>query len=142
MLTPTKDHTMNTPKRSTSPSRRREAFTLVEVLLVIVIIGMIAGIAVPQIGGNLEKAREKKAYSEISNLANACDLYEMDVSKYPNSLNDLVTNPGAEGWNGPYLKKSVVPKDPWAKEYQYTGGTDSFEIKTTSKKGKVITSKE
>lgn len=123
-------------------NNRRSAFTLVEVLLVIVIIGMIAGIALPQITGNLEKARIKKATAEIASLAGACDVFEMDCSKYPASLNELISSPGIDGWEGPYLRKSKIPKDPWAKEYTYTSGADGYEIKTTSKKGTVISSKE
>lgn len=130
---------MNSLKRKLA---RRNAFTLVEVLLVIVIIGMIAGIALPQIAGNLEKARIKKAKAEIASLSGACDVFEMDCSKYPATLNDLVSNPGVDGWEGPYMKKTTIPKDPWAKEYSYSSSNEGYEIKTTSKKGVVITSKD
>ncbi len=96
----------------------KRSFTLVELMLVVVIIGILASIAVPNIVGKADKARRAAAKADVeSNLPSAIDMYEMDVGEYPQSLADLITNPGVENWDGPYLKK--VPKDPWKREYHY-----------------------
>ncbi len=118
---------------------RRKAsagFTLVEVMLVIVIIGIMAGIALPKLSGKTKKAQISKAKQEISNLGLALDLYEVDNGAYPSSLNGLVSKPGnALNWDGPYMKKGKVPKDPWGKDYQYSASGGSYEIKSSGPDG-------
>jgi general secretion pathway protein G len=101
--------------------RNRKGFTLIELLVVMVILGMLAALVGPQIFGKVGKGKQSAARTQIEMLGQALDSYRLDIGKYPSTsegLNALVTNPGVEGWDGPYLKKGV-PNDPWQKPYQY-----------------------
>lgn len=96
-------------------------FTLIELLVVMVILGMLAALVGPQIFGKVGKGKQSAARTQIEMLGQALDSYRLDVGKYPSTsegLNALVTNSGAPGWDGPYLKKAL-PNDPWGKPYQY-----------------------
>src|SRR5262245_32560328 len=97
------------------------AFTLIELLLVLVILGILAAIVVPKFSGRTEQARVTAAKTQISSFATALDAFEVDNGFYPkgrNGLADLVQQPkDAQNWRGPYLKD--VPKDPWNNDYVY-----------------------
>ncbi len=97
----------------------KKAFTLIELLLVVVILGALAAMIVPRLVGRTEKAKISIAKSDISsNIPLALDLYELDNGKYPSNLQALLSNPGgSRSWNGPYIKKE--PIDPWGNEYKY-----------------------
>ena len=107
--------------------RTMRGFTLVEILLVVVIIGVLAAMVVPNIAGRGEEARRSAARADIdANLSSALDMYEMDNGRYPTTeqgLEALVSapaaNPAPRNWTGPYLKKRQVPKDPWGNPYVY-----------------------
>lgn len=120
------------------PSLLRPAhrgFTLLELLVVLVIIGLLAGIVGPQLFKNVGKSEITTAKAQIDVLDKALDQYRLDVGRYPSTqegLVVLVTRPGNEmRWNGPYLKKDV-PLDPWGMSYQYkfpgTRNPDDYEI--------------
>jgi general secretion pathway protein G len=101
-----------------------QAFTLVELLLVLVILGILAAIVVPKISGRTEQAREAAARTQISSFSSALDMFEVDCGYYPkgkNGLLDLIQAPrDAQNWRGPYLKnESSVPLDPWQHPYIY-----------------------
>ena len=101
---------------------RRSAFTLVEVLLVIVIIGVLAGMWVVRLSGRSQEARVARAQADIrGNLSLALDLFEQDVGRYPavdEGLVALIQDPGSPDWKGPYLKGDLKP-DPWGEPYYY-----------------------
>ena len=109
--------------------QRYRGFTLIELLLVIVIIGVLAGMMSVSLSGRSEQARVARAQSDISGqLSTALDLFEQDVGRYPTNeegLQALVEDPGLPGWIGPYLKGKLKP-DPWKTPYSYsideTGG--------------------
>ena len=102
-------------------NRSLRAFTLIELLLVLVILGILAAIVVPKFSGRTEQARLAAAQTQIANFSTALDTFEVDNGKYPqgkNGLNDLVTAPrDAQSWKGPYIKD--VPLDPWQKPFLY-----------------------
>jgi len=108
------------PTNRIRPQTQR-AFTLIELLLVLVILGILAAIVVPKFSGRTEQAREAAAKTQIANFSTALDAFEVDNGKYPsgrNGLNDLVNAPrDAQNWKGPYLKD--IPNDPWTKPYIY-----------------------
>lgn len=99
--------------------RVRSGFTLIEVLLVVVIIGILVGVAIPRLGGRVRQAQIAAAEADINNIGMALRLYEVDNGTYPPSLQGLITSPGgAKNWRGPYLEKGM-PKDPWGNDYIY-----------------------
>jgi len=109
---------------------RQGGFTLVELLLVLVILALIGGLVLPGIIGKAESAKAKAAASQVSRLAMAVESYYLDTGNTPDSLEDLVNEPGdAAGWNGPYVKASSL-KDPWGREYEYSypGEHAEFDI--------------
>ena len=107
-------------KRERNQRRRYTPFTLIEIMIVIVIIGMIAALVGPNIMGNLDKAKQKSTKIQLVNLKNAVYDYYKDLSSYPNTLQDLITNPGNDKWNGPYLDAKTLPKDGWDNDFEFT----------------------
>lgn len=102
-----------------SVRRSRGGFTLIEILLVVVIIGILVGVAIPRLGGRVRQAQIAAAEADINNVGMALRLYEVDNGSYPAGLQGLITSPGgAPNWRGPYLEKGM-PKDPWGNDYIY-----------------------
>ena len=100
--------------------RARAAFTLVEMLLVLVILATLAAIVIPKMAGRSQQAKVTAAQTQISNFEQALDAFEIDNGYYPKTggLNDLIDAPAnATGWKGPYLKN--IPVDPWQNAYIY-----------------------
>ena len=102
---------------------RARGFTLIELLVVLAILGLLAGLVGPQVMKVLGGAKPKAARLQVEDLGAALDIYRLEVGRYPSShegLVALIEKPGdAPNWNGPYLKKKKIPKDPWGFEYQY-----------------------
>ncbi|HCJ7300721.1 TPA: type II secretion system major pseudopilin GspG [Vibrio cholerae] len=112
--------------------RKQTGFTLLEVMVVVVILGILASFVVPNLLGNKEKADQQKAVTDIVALENALDMYKLDNSVYPTTdqgLEALVTKPNPEPRNyreGGYIKR--LPKDPWGNDYQYLSPGDKGTI--------------
>lgn len=98
-------------------------FTLIELLVVLVILGLLAGLVGPQILRYLGGAKSDTAALQIEQLGAGLDLYHLEVGHYPTTeegLQVLVEQPADNSrWNGPYLKKNKIPKDPWGNDYHY-----------------------
>lgn len=105
--------------------RRQPAFTLIELMIVVIIIAALSGMIVPRLAGRSEQAKVGVAKADISaNISMALKLYDLDNGNYPTTdqgLNALLTKPSSNpippNWNGPYLEKN--PIDPWNNLYQY-----------------------
>jgi general secretion pathway protein G len=97
--------------------------TLIEILVVLVLIGIVLDIVGGNFIGRGEKAKADAAKIEIGQIGQALDLFKLEIGRYPTSqegLQALVSAPaGVTSWNGPYWKKSQLPKDPWSNEYRY-----------------------
>ena len=100
-------------------------FTLIELMLVIIIIGILAAMVMPRLVGRSEESRIVAASADINaNLALALDLFETDIGHYPDSLNELMQRGGnPDSWKGPYLKRK--PVDPWTRPYKYERLSDA-----------------
>jgi len=109
---------------------RQRGFSLIELLIVMVILGLLASLVGPRMFGKLGMAKQKTAKTQIEMLMSALDSYRLDVGEYPSSqegLDALVQNPGVEGWAGPYLAKAV-PNDPWGNPYYYENPGQHGEV--------------
>ncbi|HDZ9231209.1 TPA: type II secretion system major pseudopilin GspG [Vibrio cholerae] len=113
--------------------RKQAGFTLLEVMVVVVILGILASFVVPNLLGNKEKADQQKAVTDIVALENALDMYKLDNSVYPTTDQGLEalatkpTNPEPRNYReGGYIKR--LPKDPWGNDYQYLSPGDKGTI--------------
>jgi len=100
----------------------QSGFTLIEIMVVLVIIGLLMGIVGPRLIRQEEKAKVKAAVIQIESLGTSLDTFRLDVGRYPTTQEGLAAlrqRPfGIDRWDGPYLKKDV-PKDPWDRPYMY-----------------------
>lgn len=112
-------------QRAARYGSRGPGFTLVELLVVLAILALLAGIVGPKVLGQLGGAKAKTAAVQIADLEKTLEIFKLDVGRYPTAeegLNALVTKPAnAAAWSGPYLKGGV-PLDPWSHPYVYKPG--------------------
>ena len=125
----------NLPK-PTEAARKRAGFTLTEMLVVVAIIVVLAGIAVPITMGVLDNAKKDAARANVHTIVNAVTAYYLHFSTYPQDLETV------RGWTGSGLKEEVLT-DPWGGRYQYSqgnshGGEDAFEVWTTAPDGEQL----
>ena len=101
--------------------RDNSGFTLIELMVVIIILGILATLVGPKMFGRVDEAKQNAAATQIELFGTALDSFRLDVGRYPTTAEglDALISPvsGIDSWNGPYLKKK--PKDPWGEEYQY-----------------------
>ncbi|MBI5676410.1 MAG: type II secretion system major pseudopilin GspG [Nitrospirae bacterium] len=102
--------------------RDRDGFTLIELMVVMIILGLLAALVAPKVFNKLGKANTNAAYAQVELLGTALDSFRLDVGRYPTTsegLEALIKPVSVEEWNGPYLKKSEIPLDPWHNPYHY-----------------------
>jgi general secretion pathway protein G len=125
--------------------------TLIEILVVLTLIGIVMGIVGGNYLGQGEKAKQKAAKIEIEQIGQTLDMFKLEVGRYPTTqegLQALLTAPtGVTNWNGPYWKKSTLPKDPWTNEYKYAspgqhGAYDVWSYGADGKEGGEGTDKD
>ncbi len=129
-------------KTLTAGFRSSHGFTLIEVMVVVVILGILAAIIVPKIMSRPEQARMVKAQEDILAIQSALDLYKLDNGIYPTTdqgLQALVTKPSAtpipQNWKADgYLQQ--IPQDPWGEAYQYSNDNEKLRIFSYGPKGK------
>ncbi len=132
-------------KRNRKPKRRRDGFTLVEVLVVMAILVLLAGLVAPRILGSKKKANIQTVITQIGGFKSALERYALDLDTFPTTeqgLDALIDEPeadeerttsGKSKWDGSYLNADDIPEDPWGNVYQYEypptrGKADSPEI--------------
>lgn len=129
-----------TAPASERTSRHLRGFTLLELLVVLVVLGLLASLVAPKYFKQLGKSEAKTARAQIEGLVKAIDLYRLDVGKFPTTaqgLAALTERPSDEAkWNGPYLQKAV-PTDPWGRPYTYKAPGDhgEYDVMTLGKDG-------
>ncbi len=122
----------------------RSGFTLIEILIAMAIIGLIMGVAAPVAMRQFAKAKVSTARRELASLQTAINEFNVDTNQYPSSLKDLLKAPAEENiarrWQGPYIQKKAIPKDPWSNPYKYQLTPDNaehpYELYTNGEKGK------
>ena len=138
-----KEYPMQSRHPMQSPARAgQQGMTLIEILVVLVLIGLVLGIVGGNYLGRGEKAKADAARIEIGQIGQTLDLYKLETGRYPSTqegLQALVQNPsGVSNWNGPYWKKSTLPKDPWGNEYLYAspGQNTPYDIMSHGSDGR------
>ena len=122
--------------------RSAAGMTLIEILVVLVLLAVIMSVVAGNYIGRGEKAKADAAKIEIGQISQTLDLYKLEIGRYPTTqegLQALITAPaGVTNWNGPYWKKSSVPKDPWGNEYKYQSPASNapYEIISLGADGK------
>jgi len=123
--------------------RLRRAFTLLEVLMVLVILGLLAGLVVYNLAGVGDKAKVDATQANIGLIEGAIDLFRAQVGRYPNTLQELTEKPEdekeAKSWGGPYIKDAEKLKDAWGRDLQYKVPGDynkeTYDLSSSGKDG-------
>ncbi len=128
-------------KFSRSQRRNRRAFTLLEVMLVLIILVVIAGFAIRNFSGVLEQANKRAATAQIAQLSSAVKQYQLLMQQLPQSLDALMTAPADLANPGDWTKLlDKIPSDPWNRPYEYKLNGSTFEIRSVGADGQSGTS--
>lgn len=122
----------------------RRGFTLIEIMVVVIVLGILAAVIIPNFAGRTDEARLSKAKSDISDLCSMIEAFHLDMRRYPTEdegLQVMRTPPSgsdANLWKGPYATRDI-PKDPWGNAYRYfapcPNGIDGFGVETMGRDG-------
>jgi general secretion pathway protein G len=132
-----KEHCM-TNQTERRRDRSRAGFTLIEIMVVVVIIGMLAGVAGLRLQQRVNESRITGARANLHNIGMAISMYQLDTGTLPPNLAALMTQPaGARNWRGPYME--YLPQDPWGDDFQYQPGSDgSYQLSSKGGDGPAI----
>ncbi|MBF0518425.1 MAG: type II secretion system major pseudopilin GspG [Nitrospirae bacterium] len=116
----------------------RKGFTLMEILIVVMIIGLIASLIAPNIMGRFARSQEEIAKAQVEMLSSSVQSFYLDIGRCPADLNELIAST-EKLWRGPYLSKKIIPDDPWHRAYQYKcpGEHGTFDLYSLGPNGKV-----
>ncbi len=118
-----------------------KGFTLIEILIVVMIIGLIASLVAPNLLGKFERSKEEISKAQVEMLSSGVQSFMLDMSRCPNDLSELLKPSDANDskWRGPYLSKQEVPKDAWGRDYQYKcpGEHGPFDLYSLGASGKL-----
>lgn len=116
----------------------QEGFTLIEILIVVMIIGLLASLIAPNLLGKFERSQEEIAKAQVEMLSSGVQSFILDVGRCPASLSELITSTD-KYWRGPYLSKQTLPQDPWKRDYQYKcpGEHGKFDLYSLGPNGKL-----
>lgn len=120
---------------SDNDNKRQKGFTLLELLIVMVIIGLLVALVAPRFTGRIGESKVKTTQTQIEYLSSALESYYLDTGQYPTTeqgLQALIEAPQdvQDKWNGPYLKKTILPQDGWGNDFIYKGPQSSETKKT------------
>jgi general secretion pathway protein G len=99
--------------------KRTNYFTLMEIMIVVAIIGLLMAIVGPMAAKAFFKGKAAAAKMQLRAFESSIMDYQIDTGSYPKSLKDLLVNSGSKKWDGPYISKKSIPKDPWGNDYVY-----------------------
>jgi general secretion pathway protein G len=131
-------------KNRTLRKAKCRAFTLLELLVALVILGLIASVVGPRVMKHVGTSKTRTAALQVEELGTALETYRLELDGYPRTEEGLAAlvarPPGGARWNGPYLRKPVVPKDPWGREYRYRhpgehGAYDLYSLGADDREG-------
>ncbi|MBF0557310.1 MAG: type II secretion system major pseudopilin GspG [Nitrospirae bacterium] len=121
--------------------REETGFTLIEILIVVMIIGLIASLVAPNLMGKFERSKEEISKAQVEMLSSGVQSFMLDVGKCPKDLSELVKQGDATDskWRGPYLSKQELPKDAWGRDYQYKcpGEHGPFDLYSLGPNGQI-----
>lgn len=126
----------------TSPGRAHHGFTLLELVMVLVIIGVILAMVGPRVFTNLGRANSEVAKTKIEQIGGQLELFKLDTGRYPSTqegLNSLLSAPsGLANWNGPYIRDQKMLKDAWSRDFVYRspGEKDAYDLLSLGADGK------
>lgn len=133
-------HDLHPPRRRPATGRALRGFTLLELLVVLVVLGLLVSIVGPRYFSQLGKSESKAAQTQLASIAKALDMYRIDVGRYPTTEQGLAAlsapPTGEPHWHGPYMQKAVPP-DPWGRPYLYKSPGDhgEFDLMSFGKDG-------
>lgn len=118
-----------------SNQTNQSGFTLIEILIVVMIIGLIASLVAPDLFRQFERSKEEIARAQVEMLSSSVQAFALDIGRHPNSLDELISSDDPN-WRGPYLSRGL-PLDPWGRPYQYKypGEHGRFDLYSTGHNG-------
>jgi general secretion pathway protein G len=116
---------------------KQNGFTLIEIIAVLIILGGLMAVIVPRISGAGDQAKVRETKIRMEQVRAGLDLYKLEVGRYPEQLQALVTQPsGVAKWSGPYVKGAEALKDAWSADFRYTLNGNKFTLTSLGSDGK------